>query len=101
MIYCLATYYETNLYSEPHATLPLSSSCNVQQLCIKSWHVINLSAPSVHVLSAHGELEQVALFVKSITTSAITTLISSSPNLMLLYIVTREPLCDENGVSLD
>ena len=50
------------------------------------------------MLSAHGELEQIALFVKSITTSAI---ISSSPNLMLLYIVTREPLCDENGVSLD
>ena len=53
------------------------------------------------MLSAHGELEQVALSVKSITTSAITTLISSSPNLMLLYIVTIEPLCDENGVSLN
>ena len=53
------------------------------------------------MLSAHGELEQVALFVNSITTSAITTLISSSPNLMLLYIATREPLCDENGVSLN
>ena len=54
----------------------------------------------MHVLSAHGELEQVTLYVKSITTSAITTLISNSPNLMLLYIVTGE-LCDENGVSLN
>ena len=53
------------------------------------------------MLSARGELEQVTLFVRSITTSAVTTLISNSPNLMLLYIVTEEPLCDENGVSLD
>ena len=95
-------YYETNVCSdsEAHVTLPSSSSCYyLQQLCIKSF--INLSTPSVHVLSAHGELEQVALYVKLITTSAITTLISNSPNLMLLYIVTSEPLCDENGVSLD
>ena len=92
-------YYETNVCSdsEAHVTLPSSSSCHLQQLCIKSF--INLSTPSVHVLSAHGELEQVALYVKLITTSAITALISNSPNLMLLYIVTRE-LCDENGVSL-
>ena len=53
------------------------------------------------MLSAHGELEQVVLFVRSITTSAITTLISNSPNLILLYIATRERLRDENGVSLD
>ena len=53
------------------------------------------------MLSAHGELEQVTLSVRSITTSAVTTLISNSPNLMLLYIETIEPLCDENGVSLD
>ena len=95
-------YYETNVCSdsEAHVTLPSSSSCYyLQQLCIKSF--INLSASSVHVLSARGELEQVTLFVRSITTSAVTTLISNSPNLMLLYIVTEEPLCDENGVSLD
>ena len=93
-------FYERNLRSEEHVTLPSSSSCHLQQLFISSFN-INLSTSSVHVLSAHGELEQVALFVKSITTSAITTLISNSPNLMLLYIVTREPLCDENGVSLN
>ena len=90
-------YYESS-DSEAHVTLSSSSSCYLQQLCIKSF--INLSTPSVHVLSAHGELEQVVLYVKSITTSAITTLISNSPNLMLLYIVTSE-LCDENGVSLN
>ena len=91
-------YYERD--SEAHVTLPSSSSCHLQQLFISSFN-INLSTPSVHVLSAHGELEQVALYVNSITTSAITTLISSSPNLMLLYIVTIEPLCDENGVRED
>ena len=93
-------YYERNRVSEAHVTLPSSSICHLQQLCINSFN-INLSTPSVHVLSAHGELEQVALYVKSITTSAITTLISSSPNLMLLYIVTIKPLCDENGVRED
>ena len=93
-------YYERNLDSEAHVTLPSSSSYHLQQLFISSFN-INLSTPSVHVLSAQGELEQVALFVNSITTSAITTLISSSPNLMLLYIATREPLCDENGVSMN
>ena len=91
-------YYKRN-DSEAHVTLPSSSSCHLQQLFVSSFN-INLSTPSVHVLSAHGELEQVALYVKSITTSAITTLISNSPNLILLYIVTRE-LCDENGVSLN
>ena len=53
------------------------------------------------MLSAHGGLEKVALFVKSITTSGINTLINNSPKLILLYIVTREPLCDDNGVSVD
>ena len=74
-------------------TLPSSSNCHLQQLCVESY-AIKLSVPSVQVLSAHGGLEKVALFVKSITTSAITTLISNSPYLILLYIVTGEPLCD-------
>ena len=93
-------YYGTDLCSEAHVTLPSSSGCHLEQLCVKSC-AINLSASSVQVLSAHGELEKVALFVKSITTSAITTLISNSPNLMLLYIVSREPLCDDDGASVD
>ena len=93
-------YYERNLRSEEHVTLTSSSSCHLQQLFIYSFN-INLPTPSVHVLSAHGELEQVALYVKSITTSAITTLISNSPNLMSLYIVIIKPLYDENGVRED
>ena len=73
------------LYYEGHVTLPSSSNCHLQQLCIKSYAF--LSAPSVQVLSAHGGLEQVILFVTSITTSAITTLINNSPSLILLCIV--------------
>ena len=66
-------------------TLPSSSNSCLRQLCIKS--DADLSAPSVQVLSAHGGLEQVMLFVKSITTSAITTLINNSPSLILLCVV--------------
>ena len=76
-------------------TLPSSSNCHLQQLCVKSY-AIKLSVPSVQVLSAHDGLEKVTLFVKSITTSAITTLISNSPSLILLCIVTNKPLCDDN-----
>ena len=76
-------------------TLPSSSNCHLQQLCVESY-AIKLSVPSVQVLSAHGGLEKIVLFVKSITTSAITILISNSPNLISLYIVTREPLYDDN-----
>ena len=65
-------------------SLPSSSSCYLQQLYMRN---IYLSAASVHVLSAHGGLEQVILYDVRITTSAITTLISNSPNLKLLHIL--------------
>ena len=93
-------YYRKIDDSETCVTLPSSSNCHLQQLCVESY-AIKLSVPSVQVLSAHGGLEKVALLVKSITTSAITTLISNSPSLILLCIVTREPLCDDNGASVD
>ena len=96
-LYCRADLY---IDSEAHVTLPSSSKCCLLQLCIESC-TISLSVPSVQVLSAHGGLEQVVLCARSITTSAITTLISNSPYLKLLYIVTRKPLCDDNGVSVD
>jgi len=47
---------------------------------------IDLSAASVHVLSAHGGLEQVILCCVRITINDIATLISNSPNLILLDI---------------
>ena len=80
-------------------SLPLSMSCRLQQLCLQLQST-DLSCSFVDVLSAHGELERVVLLVKSVTTNAITTLIRNSPNLVLLYIVTKQPLCDEDGVRL-
>ena len=60
----------------------------------------DLSCSFVDALSAHGELEHVVLLVKSVTTNAVTTLIRNSPNLVLLYIVTKQPACNEDHVRL-
>ena len=58
---------------------------------------IDLSAASAHVLSAHGGLEQVILDDVEITTSAITTLICNSPNLILLHIIP----CHDTGLNME
>ena len=97
-------YFDGDFCTGGVSTLDLdllsSISCCLQQIIIKS--CIDLSAPSTQVLSAHGGLEKIILFVRSITTSAITTLISNSPNLMLLYILTEpNALHDENGASVN
>ena len=77
-----------------------SFSCWLQEIIVSLY--FDLSAPSAQVLSTHGGLEKIILLVRSITTSAITTLISNSPNLMLLYILTESnALCDENGDSVN
>ena len=97
-------YFDGDFYRGRVCTLDLdllsSISCYLQQIFIRL--CIDVSVLSAQVLSVHGGLEQIILGVKSITTSSITTLISNSPNLMLLYIVT-EPyaLCDENGASVN
>ena len=75
-------YYD-NWITLHHISLS-SNSCHLQQLHMNN---IDLSATSVHALSAHGGLEQVILYDVRITTSAITTLISNSPNLILLDIL--------------
>ena len=77
-------YHKWNYDSLHHISLPSSSSCHLQQLYLRN---VDLSAAIVRVLSAHGGLEQVILYNVTITTSAITTLISNSPNLILLYII--------------
>ena len=91
----------TDLVHEAFHILPSSSCCQLHELCIESPRYLNLTTASVHALSVHGKLEQVALIVRSITTNAITALIKNSPQLMLLYVVTREPLCDDSGASMD
>ena len=80
-------------------SLTSSGNCHLQQLCMQSLSV-DFTAPLVDMLSAHGELEHVLLFLHSITTSAITALINNSPNLVLLYVVTKHPLHDEGGARL-
>ena len=65
-----------------HISLPSPSSCHLQQLYIDGIDLCD----SVHVLSAHGGLEQVILSCVRITINDIATLISNSPNLILLDI---------------
>jgi len=72
----------------------LSNNCHLQQLYIDL--LISLPDELVNTLSAHGRLECVILLVWSITFSSIITLIKNSPNLTLLCISTREPLCNHN-----
>ena len=97
-------YFDGDFYRGRVCTLDLdllsSTSCYLQQIFVRLY--VDLSAPSTQVLSAHGGLEKIVLFVRSITTSAITTLISNSPNLMLLYIYTEpNAVRDENGASVN
>ena len=63
--------------------LSLSSACNnsLQQLCISSKNT-DLDDSFMDTVSAHGGLIHVALFVNSLTTNGITTLIRNSPNLL-------------------
>jgi len=59
----------------------LSVHNNLQQLCISSW-CTNIDDNFMDMVSAHGGLIHVALFVKSVTRKGITTLIKNSPNLL-------------------
>ena len=54
---------------------------NLQQLCISSKNT-DLNDNFMDTISAHGGLIHVALFVNSVTTNGITTLIRNSPNLL-------------------
>ena len=86
-------YYYCWNRSIHHISLPSSSSCHLQQLNLRN---VGLSAVSVHVLSAHGGLEQAIFCDVEITTSAISTLISNSPNLILLNIIPY----DDTGLNM-
>ena len=86
--------YEKDARALKENLFPLSSNCQLQQLCIYSLS-INLTDDLVETLSAHGELECVVICVKSITINGITTLINNSPNLHVLHISMIEPLFNE------
>ena len=69
-------------YCSSSVRLSLSSACNnsLQQLFISSKNT-DLDDNFINTVSAHGGLIHVALFVNSLTTNGITTLIRNSPNL--------------------
>ena len=66
--------YAMDLFQE--SALPLSKNC-LQQLYVYSLS-LNLTDKFIKVLSTHGQLECVVLYVKSITINGLTTLINNS-----------------------
>ena len=105
--YSALTYAITNCHklkylyeksARKESLLPLSNNCHLQQLCIYSLS-LNLTDELVEVLSAHGDLERVILYVKSITIDGIVTLINNSPKLTLLHISMIKPLFNERYIS--
>ena len=74
--------YVKNLCQE--SVFPLSNNC-LQQLYIYSVS-LRLTDEFIEVLSSHGQLECVILYVKYITINGLTTLVSNSPNLTLLCV---------------
>ena len=85
-------------YSINEISLPsFSNSCHLQVLSIQIMF-LNLTDESVQELSAHGELEQISLFVHSITNRGVTTLIKNSPNLISLSVSCRTPISTTDRV---
>ena len=91
--------YEECAHKESKSFHPFPSNCCLQQLYINSVNAtyFNVTDELADALSTHGGLQCVVLHVNSITISlrAITTLISNSPNLILLHISTKLPLFNE------
>ena len=85
--------YEKDARKE--SPLPSSSTCHLRQLCINSLS-FDLTDEFVKVLSAHGQLECVILYVNSITITGITTLINNSPKLTSLHISMLKPFCKKD-----
>ena len=83
--------YEKN--SCKKSPLPSSSTCHLRKLHIFSLS-LDLTDEFAKVLSAHGQLESIILYVKSITFTSITTLISNSPKLTSLHISVMKLLKD-------
>ena len=77
-------------------SLPLSCSCNLQQLCIESKYT-DIPYSFMYMISMHGGLEHMILSIRSVTISGIYTLINNSPNLMSFCTFINQPLCNENG----
>ena len=78
-------------YCSCSVQLSLSTACynNLQQLCISSEQT-NLDDNFMDTVSAHGGLIHVILFVRSMTSKGITSLIKNSPNLLTLVGLLKE-----------
>ena len=78
-------------YCSCSVQLSLSTACynNLQQLCISSEQT-DLDDNFVDTVSAHGGLIRVILFVRSMTSKGITSLIKNSPNLLTLVGLLKE-----------
>ena len=80
----------------------LSSVCtsSLQQLYIESEDG-KLAGIFMETVSAHGGLVYVILSVNSVSAEGITSLITNSPGLLTLSIITYEYICNENGLKIN
>jgi len=93
-------YVSYDGYSACGITLPLSTSCHLQQLCIDSHHTV-FSDGFMDLISAHGELVHVVLYVQSTSIKSINTMIENSPKLHTFYVISSKKLFDEHGRPLN
>ena len=93
-------YVSYDGYSAHGITLPLSSNCRLQQLCIDSHHTV-FTDVFMDLISAHGGLVHVVLYVQSTSIKAITTIIENSPQLRTFYVISGKKLFDERGRPLN
>ena len=73
-----------SVYFAEHGSHLVPFSCNLQQLLIDSASC-DFSDEFMHLISVHGELIHVLLYVKSVTHEGIATLIMNSPKLLTFY----------------
>ena len=82
-------YFYCHVHCSEQLSLSVTYYNNLQQLCISSIHTI-LDDNFMDTVSAHGGLIHVALFVRSMTSKGITSLIKNSPNLLTLVSLLNE-----------
>ncbi|XP_065888343.1 uncharacterized protein [Dysidea avara] len=69
-------------------SFPLISYCSLQQLLVTSI-ATDLSDNFTSMISVHGGLEHVVLYVRSVTSEGVTVLVKNSPSLMTFHVIAR------------
>ena len=77
-------------------SLTLISHCNLLQLSISSG-ATDLPNNFMNMVSAHGRLEHVVLYVNSVTSEGIAMLVSNSPNLVTFHLIVKNEICQHTG----